>query len=238
MTALSQALAMLELITPQLFGVRSRIRVAPGLWFPLRCTVVRLVDGGLVLHSPVAFTVEQRAAIDALGPVRALIAPSALHHLHLPAAAAAWPDAEVWVAPGVPQKHPELGGLRVLGERTPFFEGELTPLPIDGMPSVQERVFLHGASRTLLVTDLLFNLHRYETVWSRTYFWLCGVHGRLAQSPVVRLLVKDRAAAGASVRRVLAHAIERVVPCHGEVAEGDPSSALARMAAWGAPRLG
>src|SRR4030095_4110489 len=59
--------------------------LAPNLWVadrPLklvvgdigaRMTVVRLRDGGLVLHSPVRLDGETRRALDELGPVRAVI---------------------------------------------------------------------------------------------------------------------------------------------------------------------
>jgi hypothetical protein len=56
--------------------------LAPDLWvasrsLPIfvgdvgaRMTVVRLRDGSLLLHSPVALDLETRLALDALGPVR------------------------------------------------------------------------------------------------------------------------------------------------------------------------
>ena len=61
--------------------------LASGLWVaerplgnPLveigtRMTVIRLRDGGLFLHSPVKLDPELRAALDALGPVRAIVCP-------------------------------------------------------------------------------------------------------------------------------------------------------------------
>jgi hypothetical protein len=41
-----------------------------------RMTVVRLAGGGLFVHSPVALDPATRRAVDALGPVRAVVAPS------------------------------------------------------------------------------------------------------------------------------------------------------------------
>ncbi len=215
--------------------MRSRLRVAPGLWFPLRTTVVVLSDGGLVLHSPLDFDAEAAAAIDALGPVRAIVAPSAFHHLFAGHAAARWPAAELWVSPGIPKKRPDLRPTGVLGQGRPFFADELVPIEILGMPRVREFVFHHVRSRTLLVTDLVFNIHHFETALSHVYFALTGVSRRLAQSPVFRLGVVDKVAAASSARAVLALAVERVVPCHGEVCADltELSKALARMVSWG-----
>ena len=72
---------------------------APGLWtadgqadaavpkflrkydFGTRMTVVRLSDGGLFLHSPIRLDGGLRAQLDALGEVRAIVAPNRFHHL-------------------------------------------------------------------------------------------------------------------------------------------------------------
>ena len=57
---------------------------AGGLELGGRMTVIRLPDGGLWIHSPVRFEPAHRAAVDALGPVRFLVAPNLMHHLHIP----------------------------------------------------------------------------------------------------------------------------------------------------------
>src|SRR5215472_17620693 len=46
-----------------------------------RMTIVRLRDRGLLLHSPVKLELKLRQALDELGEVRAIVAPSSVHHL-------------------------------------------------------------------------------------------------------------------------------------------------------------
>src|SRR5262249_58999931 len=46
-----------------------------------RMTVIRLADGGLFLHSPVPLDAATKRALDELGPVRVVVAPSKVHHL-------------------------------------------------------------------------------------------------------------------------------------------------------------
>jgi glyoxylase-like metal-dependent hydrolase (beta-lactamase superfamily II) len=106
------------------------------------------------------------------------------------------------------------------------------------MPKVEEVTFFHRATRTLLVTDCVFNLHNYETALSRFYFRITGVHGRVAQSPVFRLGVRDKVAAGRSIHELLALRPDRIVPCHGEVSEDREalSKALEKMASWAPSR--
>src|SRR5262249_23104614 len=101
---------------------RSPRSVAPNLWvaerpFKLpyvrveigtRMTIIRLVEGGLLVHSPVKLDAELRRSIDALGETRAIVAPNRLHHLFIGDYIAAYPEARAYAAPGLPQKRPDL----------------------------------------------------------------------------------------------------------------------------------
>src|SRR5262245_26151630 len=62
-----------------------------GMELTATMTVLRLGDGGLLLHSPLALTPGRRAAVEALGPVMHLYAPNLYHHLRIGEWAAAFP---------------------------------------------------------------------------------------------------------------------------------------------------
>ena len=53
--------------------------------FSTRMTGIRLQDGGLWCHSPIAPNEALFAAIDALGAVRHLVSPNYIHYAHIPA---------------------------------------------------------------------------------------------------------------------------------------------------------
>jgi hypothetical protein len=59
-----------------------------------------------------------------------------------------------------------------------------------------------------------------------------GCHGRLASSRVLRLFVKDRTAARASVERLLALPFETLVVAHGDIIEQGARSQLEQALAW------
>src|SRR5262249_41761910 len=145
--------------------------LAPGLWiaecnmqngpfeFGLRMSVVQLRDGGLVLHSPVRLTHELRAELDALGPVRGVIAPSRAHHLFAGDYPTGYPDALLFAAPGLPEKRPDLKFASELSdEAPPLWASEIEQHVFRGAPFLNEVVFFHPATRTVLFTDLVFNL--------------------------------------------------------------------------------
>jgi hypothetical protein len=193
-----------------------------------RMTVVRLPDGGLWVHSPVRFSPEVRAAVDTLGPVRFLVAPNLMHHLALPDWAAAYPDAKVAAPAGLRRKRPELRIDLELGD-TPDagWAGVIDQVPVRGMPKLDEFLFFHRPSRTVLVTDLAFNIHQTGSWLTRTYLKLNKAWQRLSPTVITRSVIQDKAAVRASVQQALAWDVERVVVCHGDVVERGGREALA-----------
>src|SRR5262245_8950178 len=79
-------------------------------------SVVQLGDGGLFVHSPISLKRGMREAVDALGPVKAVVAPSLFHHLSVGEWIQAYPDAVVCACPGLERKRGDLRWHRVLGD--------------------------------------------------------------------------------------------------------------------------
>ena len=211
--------------------VSTSIRLGRGLELPLRCTVGTLSTGGVALISPVAFDDAAAAAIEALGPVEHLIAPNLLHHLHLPAAIARWPRARVHGAPELSKKRPDVRFDAVLGSE--LIDRHLETIAIAGAPAISEHALFHRPSRALVVTDLLFHVHRPRGVLTPWILRLVGAPaGTLAQSRLWRLSTKDRAAAAASARALLELGPERLVLAHGEPVLEDVPARLERALAW------
>ncbi|WP_437729067.1 DUF4336 domain-containing protein [Sorangium sp. So ce861] len=223
---------MLRTIAEDVWAYEKDFRMPVGD-LPARATVVRRADGGIVLHSPLAFDDATAREIDALGEVRAIVAPSRLHHVYVKAATERWPRASVLGAPGLEKKLsgvpfaplPRSGVAPELGD-------DLTVRLVEGVPYISEHVFLHARSRTLIVTDLLFNVHEVRNFGMKAFLWLGGAWKKTAQDHVWRVLVRDRAAAARSVADVLAWEFERVVVAHGDVIEGDAKDRARRALAW------
>lgn len=198
-----------------------------------RMTVVRLPGGGLWIHSPVRMDAETRAAVEALGPVRYLVAPNLEHHLNLPAWAAAFPEARVVALPGLRKKQPNLRIDVELGDAPDAGYAEvIAQQHLRGMPRMEEFIFLHRPSRTLLVTDVAFHIRQSPSWLTRTYLKLSGTYGKLAPTMLLKSQVKDRQALRTSLEAVWNWDFERVVVCHGEVLESGGKAALRSGFAW------
>jgi hypothetical protein len=189
-----------------------------GIHIGARMTVLRLANGGVLLHSPVTPDAELRDALAEIGPVRHLLAPNKLHHLYFAAAAEAFPDARSWAAPGLPEKRPDLAFDEVLGDKAPdAWADEIDQAWLRGAPHIEEIVLHHRATRTLIVTDLAFNIRESDSLIARMFLRANGVLGRFGPSRMFRSFIRDRAAARESLDRILAWDFDRVVMSHGVI---------------------
>jgi hypothetical protein len=207
--------------------------LADGLWVaarPLRLavgdvgtrmSVVRLAGGELWLHSPVALDAATRAALDHIGKVRWVVGPSKVHHFYLGEYAAAYPGAELCAAPGLAEKRRDLRFHHVLDGSWPApWSAELPHLLFEGAPLMNEVVFFHRASRTLLLTDLAFHVEPGARGRARLFYWLVdAAPGRLGPHRVIRAGIRDRAAARRSLEKILSWDFDRVIVTHGSVVE-------------------
>src|SRR5258708_3960420 len=81
-----------------------------------RMTVVALPDGGLFVHGQVASDGAPRAAVDALGEVRAVASSSLYHHLYAGQWMQAYPQALFCACPGLDRKRSDLAWGHLLGD--------------------------------------------------------------------------------------------------------------------------
>jgi hypothetical protein len=205
------------------------IRGLPGgFHFPTRMTALPLGHGEIALVSPVPIDDAVARRIDALGKVTFLLAPNLHHDLYLAAASQRYPEAHVLLPAGLATKHSALPVAGTLdGELPAPLARAVEVIRIEGAPSVDEHVFFHRASGTLVVADLVFNLVQPRGFWANVVLWLVGCHGRLGQSRAWRLFVKDAGLMTQSVQRVLALPLRTLVMAHGDVVRTDAPAQLA-----------
>jgi hypothetical protein len=204
-----------------------------GLPVGTRMTVIRLSGGRLLLHSAVPLDAALRAELDAVGRVRFVVAPNRVHHLYAGDVAKSYPEARLWIAPGLERKRRDLAFEAVLGdEAPPEWRGEVDQFFFRGRPYENEIVFLHRASRTLVLCDLAFNFRERTAAPTRLLMRLIRSYGRFGPSRLDPLLIRDRTAARESLGRILAADFDRVVLAHGEILASGGREALRAGYAW------
>jgi hypothetical protein len=222
---------MLEPIDDGLWAEARCLRFA-GVETGTRMTIVRLQDGGLFIHSPVSLTTGTREAVDALGSVKAVVAPSRFHHLYVGEWIQAYPAAVVCACPGLARKRPDLSWHRVLGDEPEAeWRGEIEQVFFAARSLENEVVFFHRPSRTLICADLVFNLANHPSRLTRLVARLIGNRAPGA-TLLERVLIRDRPAARGQVDRMLAWNADRIVLAHGDIIETGGHEVLRRAYAW------
>lgn len=209
---------------------------AAGFKFPTCMAVIRLPDAlGLWVWSPVALTPEIRRAVDALGPVRHLVAPNSLHYTFLAEWAAAYPEARVSAAPGLTQ---DVAGTEIhsiiCDEPDPAWAETLDQVIMRGNRITTEVVFFHRASSTVLVTDLVQQIPRdWYHGWRAVVARLDLMTAPIPSVPrKFRVATTDRSAFRDGTRRVLEWPTERLVMAHGTPVASGGKEALQRAFDW------
>lgn len=198
-----------------------------------RMTAIRLVDGSLWVHSPVAPTPALVGALQALGPVRHVLAPNRSHHLFVAPFLAAFPGATAHAAPGLSAKRPDLAHLPTLGpEAVDRWAPDLRGVYAHGLPILNETAWFHGTSGTLVVADLLFRFGADNPSLTRAVASLLGVRERLAMSRTMKLCVKDRAAFAGFARALLELPVRRIVVAHDSIVETSARAQLEDALHW------
>ena len=200
--------------------------------YPTRMTVVRLADGGLWVASPVPTPVEVLDALRELGAVRHLVSPTPRHHWRLESWHALFPDAALWSCRTGPFT---LGDKRlpatVLTDEAPAaWAGQLDQAVYRGR-GFEETTFLHRASRTLLVEDIVQS-HR-PSVGRPLLNGLIRFGNVQAPGGVPRdIRAISRRGARAWVERVLSWDFDRLVMAHGPVVATGARAYVERAFAW------
>lgn len=209
---------------------------AAGFQFPTRMAVVRLTgNGGLWVWSAVALTPDIRVAIDALGPVRHLVAPNSLHHSFLAEWADTYPDAHVHGAPGLTEHVAGTTIHSILGNKPhPDWAETLDQVVVRGNRITTEVVFFHRESATVLVTDLV---QQIPQGWYRGWRAIVA-RLDLMTAPVpsvprkFRMATTDKAAARMDVERILEWPSLRLVMAHGAPMPSGGKEALQNAFSW------
>jgi len=208
-----------------------------GVLFTTRMTVVQLANGSLWVDSPVPVSFETLTRITELGPVRYLVAATPRHVWRLDAWHAPFPEAQLWVARPTPftlkKGHLPLTGT--LGDTPPpAWADDLDQLAFKGSRLIEEVLFLHRASRTLILDDLI---QVHPSVRGKplrnALFRLEGVTAPQGGVGLdIRLTFTKRDLARRSLEKLLSWDFDKLIIAHGDCIEHDAKSFVEQAFRW------
>lgn len=208
-----------------------------GLALPLRMTVFRTSGGGLVLHSPCHHTPALARALEAIGPIEHLVAPTTAHWTFLKSWQDAFPNATTWAVPGLRGRaQVRKAGVRIdrdlADAAPPEWRDDIRQGLIRGR-GLCEAYFFHAPSRTLVLTDLIENLTpaKMPPVTAAVMRALLATRGTVALHARAALLMGG-AGTRAAIHAMLDLAPKTVLFAHGDVFSDDAEARLRHAFAW------
>jgi len=186
----------IEKFAPSVYTLRYPLKIF-GASLGRVVTIFRLDSGKLVLHSTGPFSLEDCAAINEIGDVRAIVEVTNFHDTFASAADKYFPDAQYFAPTGFPladELNPE-----PIEKGNEIWGNELVWELIAGAPRLNEWVCFHPKSRTLVIADLLFNCK--PTDLAGKFFFACaGIRGWPGNCRLFRMFIRDREALAASIK--------------------------------------
>jgi hypothetical protein len=208
-----------------------------GVLFTTRMTIVRLSDGSLWVSSPVAVAFDTLKRVADLGPVKYLVAATPRHVWRLDAWHTLFPHAELWIPRTTPftLKGGRLPFASTLGDEPyPDWAPDLEQLPFKGNPLIEEVLFFHRVSRTVILDDLI-QIHPIVKgqPLRNALFRLEGVASpRGGVGLDIRLSFTQRHVARQSLHKLLSWDFEKLIIGHGVCIEKDPKAFVKQAFQW------
>jgi len=208
-----------------------------GVMFTTRMSVVKLSDSSLWVNSPVSVPFDTLKSITELGPVKYLLAATPRHVWRLAAWHTLFPEAQLWVPRPTPftLKKGHLSFTRILGDEPPqAWKDEFDQLAFKGNPLIEEVLFFHKQSRTVILDDLI-QIHPMAKgkPFRNALFTLAGVASPHGGVPLdIRLSFTNRDLSRRSLGKLLSWDFEKLVLAHGVCLEKDAKPFVERAFRW------
>ena len=207
----------------------------PKMSFPTRMTIIRLAGGELFIHSPTPLTSGLKRGVEGIGAPRWLIGPNRIHYWWIPGWHAAFPDAEVYLAPRIKAgDYVDFDTLTLNRDLGYPWSGEILTLSVRGtyMTKVE---FFHRASRTLILTDLIEAFEPQKLGLAMRWLTrLGGVQHPDGQMPRDMRLTfrKSKRELKLAVETMIGWKPERVIFAHGHRYRANGTAELRRAFRW------
>ncbi len=230
---------MLEQLAPDVWVINGSCVNFYGFAYPTRSVVIRLSDGSMWFWSPIKFDAALASEITAIGPISYLVSPNKIHHLFLSEWQAHFPDAQLWGPQSTIDKRNDLSFDGVLTDCSPkTWCDEIMQFHITGSLAMDEVLFLHKASETLIMAD--FSEHFSEDFlkanWRPWQRWIARrwgiVEGKGFAPLEWRLSFLQRHKLRQVKKYLLSLPIQRVIMAHGSIVEENVHDFLRRSLAW------
>jgi hypothetical protein len=207
-----------------------------GMPYTTRMTIVKLNDGSIWIHSPAKIVDRLINEIQQLGQVQYLIAPNKIHHLFMADWITLFPSAKTYSAPGLKEKRKDISFTRELNDIPENeWSEEINQLIFKGSKVMDEVVFFHKKSKTLILTDLIENFHPdHFTGIKKLLAELTGIISPNGKMPIDwrATFVFGKKDARKSFAKMIGWKPEKIIIAHGECINKNAVAFLQQSFSW------
>ena len=211
-----------------------------GLQVGTRMTIIRLNNGELVVISPIKLDKGIINQVNELGKVSIIIAPNLYHHLFISNFKSVYPDAKVFAAPGLDSKRQDINFDKIINQGKIGIQDEIEYFLFEGFKILElkgafplnEIVFFHKESQTLILTDTAFHFDETFPLITQLITRLIGGYKKLEPSILEKLAIRDKQKVNNSIKTVLKWNFERVIVAHGSIIDNQGKEKLKKGYNW------
>ncbi|MDY6899759.1 MAG: hypothetical protein SWZ49_17025 [Cyanobacteriota bacterium] len=163
-----------------------------------------------------------------------IIAPNLCHHLSISDFKSVYPNAKIFAAPGLDSKRQDIDFDKIINQGKIgakdeieyfLFEGFKTLSPKGAFP-LNEIVFFHRESQTLILTDTAFHFDENFPFTTQLTMRVIGGYKKLEPSILEKLAIREKQKVKNSIQTVLKWNFERVIVAHGSILDNQGKEKL------------
>lgn len=188
------------------------LKPMPLMTLPVRSVVVKTKDSR-ILFSPGSMLTE--AQLKSAGDITDLVAPNEYHTAGISMAKKIFSHAKTWGPRNYFARHKDKEFVFEITNETWPYADEISAVLLQGMPKVNEWVFFHKESKSLIVTDLCFNMVDTIGLGAWIIQSLFGTYRRFAVSKFFARFITDKNAFEKSLSNVFNFDFENIIVSHG-----------------------
>ncbi|BAY28917.1 hypothetical protein NIES2107_07550 [Nostoc carneum NIES-2107] len=196
-----------------------------GLEVGTRMTVIRLSNNQLMIISPIKIDNATINALNQLGEVIYIVVPNLYHHLFVAEFQRYYPHAKLWAVSGMQDKRPDLqidqiisnDSIHQIGCVEYVLVAGFNTFDLNGISPLNECVFFHNKSQTLIVTDIVFHFDEKFSLKTKLIAQLLGSYKQLRPSLLEKMATQNKIKVQHSIQQILSWNFERIIMAHGSI---------------------
>ncbi len=211
-----------------------------GLPFTTRMTIIRLKNKDLIIHSPIKPTESLIKEINKLGKVAHIISPNKIHYWYIAEFQKYYPKAVTWASPGVRQRAKQYRKEIIFDQNLEIdsplaWQEEIDQTIILGSRFLEEVIFFHKETKTMIVTDIIENFEAKKiSLFFRILTWLAGALSPKGGTTIDQqlLFLGNKEKLKYSIDKIFAWQQEKVIISHGKYLTENVPQELKRIFKW------